>query len=223
MVAFYIVTKGEHPFGEKPDRRRNLLDGKPVGLVTLKNPVLKDLLSWMLSHDPNDRPSAQEALKHPYLQSEKQQFEMLCKMGNLQEIKAGDSNSAVVRRLNSDPTDWKTRMSPDVLKYLCTNFMSGKPKTFSYKSSWTADYLRLIRNVNQNLHDRPRPMPQPEAFYEVGDPQEYFLNLFPNIPVEVHRIVRSCNWKERPDLKEYFTKGTVCAYACSHKCCSEGK
>jgi serine/threonine protein kinase len=67
MTAFYIVTKGEHPFGEKPDRLRNLLDGKPVGLDTLKDPVLKDLLSRMLSHDPNDRPSAAEALKHPYL------------------------------------------------------------------------------------------------------------------------------------------------------------
>ncbi|CAB4038817.1 PREDICTED: uncharacterized protein LOC107339053 [Paramuricea clavata] len=206
MAAFFIVTKGKHPFGEKPDRLRNLLDDKPVGLHALKNPILKDLLSWMLSHDPNDRPSAEEALKHPYLHPKKQQFEMLCKMGNQQEIKAGESNSAVVRRLNSDPTDWKTRMSPNVLKYLCTDFKSGKPKPFSYKSSWT-DCLRLIRNVNQKWLDRSRPMPQPEAFYEVGNPQEYFLNLFPNLLVEVHRIVRSCDWKERPDLKEYFTKG----------------
>ena len=199
MVAFYIVTKGEHPFGEKRYRLDNLLTGQPVGLDALKDPVLRDLLSWMLSHDLKDRPSAEEALKHPYLQPAKQQFEMLCKMGNQLEIKTRDVKSDVVRMLNSDPSDWRNQIAPDVLTYLCTN--SSKGKTFRCNSSWT-DCLRLIRNVKEHWHDRPRP--RPEAFYLVGDPQEYFLNLFPNLPVEVHRIVRSCDWRERPDLKDYF-------------------
>ena len=76
MVAYYVVTKGKHPFGEEADRLRNLLDGKPVGLERLLDPGLKHLLSWMLSHDPYDRPSAEEALKHPYLQTAEEKFEM---------------------------------------------------------------------------------------------------------------------------------------------------
>ena len=198
-MAFYIVTAGKHPFGSKPDRLRNLIDGKPVGVDALEDPVLKDLISWMLSHDPKDRPSAEEALKHPYLQSTKQQFEMLCKMGNEEEIKKGNTTSDVVRMLNSDPKDWRSLMEPDVLTYLSTD--SSKRKTFRYGSSWT-DCLRLIRNVKEHWHDRPRP--RPKEFDLVGDPQEYFLTLFPNLPVEVHRIVRSCDWRERPDFKEYF-------------------
>ena len=203
MVAFYTATKGEHPFGEERYRLDNLLNGNPVGLNTLEDLVLTDLLSWMLSHDAKDRPSAEEALKHPYLQPMKQQFEMLCKMGNQQEIKSGDKGSSVVRALNNDPTDWRTLMTPCVLNYLCTDFLNGKAKTFHYSFSWT-ECLRLIRNVNQHWHDRPRPLPQPEEYYIVGDPQEYFLRIFPSLPVVVHRIVRSCDWKERPDLKEYF-------------------
>ena len=203
MVAFYTTTKGEHPFGEERYRLDNLLNGNPVGLDTVEDPVLKDLLSWMLSHDPKSRPSAKEALKHPYLQPAKQQFEMLCKMGNQQEIKSGDKSSSVVQALNGDPIDWRTLIRPDVLNYLCTDFSNGKSKTFRYGSSWT-ECLRLIRNINQHWHDRPRPLPQPEAYYIVSDPQEYFLSIFSSLPVVVHRIVRSCDWKERLDLKDYF-------------------
>ena len=203
MVAFYTAKKGEHPLAEERYRLDNLLNDNPVSLDTLEDLVLKDLLSWMLSHDAKDRPSAEEALKHPYLQPAKQQFEMLCKMGNQQEIKSGDKSSSVVRALNSDPTDWRTLMTPNVLNYLCTEFLNGKPKTFHYRSSWT-ECLRLIRTVNQHWHDRPRPLTQPEPYYVVGDPQEYFHGIFPSLPVVVHRIVRSCDWKERPDLMEYF-------------------
>ena len=147
MVAFYIVTKGEYAFGEEPDRYRNLLDGNPVYLDKLEDPGAKDFISWMLKHDPKDRPTAKEALKHPYLQPMKKQFELLCDMGNQSEIKKGDKNSDVVIKLNSDPTDWRTLMRPDVLNYLCTDFESGK--LFHYGSSWT-ECLRLIRNVNQH-------------------------------------------------------------------------
>ena len=202
-MAYYIVTKGEHPFGEERFRLHNLLDGKPVGLDKLDDPVLKDFISWMLSHDPNDRPSAKEALKHPYLQPPKQQFEMLCKIGNQQEVKAGDNTSDVVRQLNNDPKDWRKDLTEDVLNYLRTDYLNGKPKLFHYNSSWT-ECLRLIRNVNQHCCDRPRPLPQPEPFYHVGNPQDFFLNLFPNLPVLVHKAVRSSTWKERPDLVEYF-------------------
>ena len=52
MVAYYIVTKGQHPFGGEVDQTRNLLDGNPVGLSSLTDEALKDLLSWMLSRDP---------------------------------------------------------------------------------------------------------------------------------------------------------------------------
>ena len=203
MVAYYVATKGKHPFGEKPERLSNLLAGEPVGLNGLSDLALKDLVSWMLRHDPNDRPSAKEALKHPYLQSAEEKFEMLRKVGNEREVKTGDVNSNVVRQLNADSTNWKTMMRRDVLRYLATNFLTGE--RIRYGSSWT-ECLRLIRNVSQHWKDRPRPSrtPQREAFYQVGDPQQYFLKVFPNLPVVVHRIIRSSGWKGRPELQKYF-------------------
>ena len=204
MVSYYIVTKGQHAFGKKPDRLRNLIDGKPVGLEKLNDPVLKDLLSWMLSHDLRNRPSAEEALKHPYFQLSRQQLKMMCAVGKQPEIKIQDGKSYVVRQLNSDLTDWRNRLPPNNLK--CSSSQG-----FLYGSSWT-ECLRFVRKVTHHWHERPHPILSPEALDLAGDPQQYFLQLFPDLPVKVHRIIRSCNWKERKSLKKYFTEGTIFLY-----------
>jgi serine/threonine-protein kinase/endoribonuclease IRE1 len=202
MLAFYVLTKGKHPFGEEPDQLRNVLDGKPVYLNMVKDPPANDLISWMLSHEPKDRPLAEEALKHPYLASPEQQFKMLCEVANQREIKKGDVDSDVVQKLNTISGDWQKQIDSKVLNYLRIDFVTGKPH--KYGPSW-CECLRLIRNVNQHWYDISRQRPQlDEEFYLVDNPQKYFLNVFPNLPTDVHRIVRSSDWKERPNIKEYF-------------------
>ena len=105
----------------------------------------------MLNHEPKGRPSAEQALNHPYLQPAKTNFEMLCRVENQPEIKTKDVKSNVVRMLNSDHKDWRNKIEPDILKYLCTD--SSKVRTFRYNSLWT-DCLRLIRNIHEHWHDR---------------------------------------------------------------------
>ena len=201
MVAFYILTKGEHPFGAKDQEvRDNLLNAKPVNLNMLNDrPLAKDLITWMLSYDPEGRPSAEEALQHPYLKSKEKQFSLLCTMGNEPHVKKNDVNSDVVKKLSEDKTDWRTRIDKDVLKYL--SYDKLKKILFKYTSSWT-DCLRLIRNIKEHWKDYPRM--EPEAT-KVGDPQEFFLELFPDLVLVVYKIARSCDdLKELSGLKEYF-------------------
>ena len=201
MVAFYILTEGEHPFGEGEQQiLTNLLAAKPVNLYMLNgHPFAKDLISWMLNHDPKDRPSAEEALQHPYLKSKEKQFSLLCGMGNEPHVKKNDVNSDVVKELNKDKTDWRTRIDNDVLKYLSYDKLKKKP--FKYTSPWT-QCLRLIRNIKEHWKDYPRK--ELEAI-KVGDPQEFFLNLFPDLVLVVYKIARSCDdLKELSGLKEYF-------------------
>ncbi|XP_046855877.1 serine/threonine-protein kinase/endoribonuclease IRE1-like [Xenia sp. Carnegie-2017] len=203
MVTYYIATKGKHPFGTKRHRLDNMLNGLPVGLDEIKDEALKDLLLWMLNREPEDRPSANEALTHPFLMSDDEKFDLLCIVGNLQQIKTNDSKSIVVQQLNSESSHWKSKIDSDIYDYFRTDVVTGK--IFRYDSSWT-ECLRLIRNINQHWYDRPRPRPQPEPFYKIGDHKAYILKKFPNLPVRVHAIVRSNEeeLKNNPDLKNFF-------------------
>ena len=67
MICFYILTKGIHPFGGCYYREANILCGNPVDLEMLANPIAKDFVSQLISHDINNRPYVEEALKHPYI------------------------------------------------------------------------------------------------------------------------------------------------------------
>ncbi|XP_046857930.1 serine/threonine-protein kinase/endoribonuclease IRE1-like [Xenia sp. Carnegie-2017] len=202
MVAYYVTTKGKHPFGIKRYRLDNMLNGNPVGLDEIENETLKDLLSWMLKLKPEDRPYSNEALKHPFLMSDDEKFEMLCEVGNLHQIKTNDLLSRVVQQLNSECVLWKSQINWDVYDYFRTYENNGKLYKVHYTSSW-AECLRLIRNTRQHWNDRP--LPQPELFYKIGDYRAYFLRAIPNLPVGVHAAVRSNEeLRNKPELKNFF-------------------
>ncbi|XP_046855959.1 serine/threonine-protein kinase/endoribonuclease IRE1-like [Xenia sp. Carnegie-2017] len=174
-----------------------MLNGIPVGLDEIKDETLKDLLSWMLKLQPEERPSANEALKHPFLMSDDEKFHFLCKVGDLQSIKTNDPQSSIVQQLNIESSNWKSQMDSDVYEYL----VNGR----KYGSSWT-ECLRLIRNIGQHLHDRPLQRPQPKPIYKIGDHKAYFLKTYPSLPVRIHAAVRSNDeLKDNAELKAIFS------------------
>ena len=68
MIAFFILTKGEHPFGNSlPDCMANIFDGNPVNLANLEDLEAKQFVSWLIHHNIDDRPYAREALSYPFL------------------------------------------------------------------------------------------------------------------------------------------------------------
>ncbi|XP_046857780.1 serine/threonine-protein kinase/endoribonuclease IRE1-like isoform X2 [Xenia sp. Carnegie-2017] len=204
MVAYYVATKGKHPFGIQRYRLDNMLNGNPIGLDEIEDEALKDLLSWMLNLNPEERPYSNEALKHPFLMSDDEKFEMLCEVGNLHQIKTNDLQSSVVQQLNSECVLWKSQINWDVYDYFRTYEKNGKIYEVRYTSSW-AECLRLIRNTRQHWNDQKLLLPQPELFYKIGDYRAYFLRTFPNLPVRVHAAVRSNKeLKNKPELKNFF-------------------
>ena len=207
MVAFYIYTKGKHPFGPEILRMMNLYNDNPVGLEKLSDPMIKDLLSQMLSRDLDKRPYVEQALCHPYFLSCEEQIEFVETVANEPEIKNFKKRpSAVGMKLNTKalallPKDWKVCIHPDDLDTFC----DGGRGAASYDGSRYTDCFRLIRNVRQHWGDKPRP--PLKAMGTAKSIEEYFLQLFPLLPLVVHQVVREhFNWRERDALKKYFPK-----------------
>ena len=198
MIIFFILTKGEHPYGGlSHTQTSNLVQGKPVKLNKLDDPLAKDLIDWMLRHNLRARPSVEECLQHPYLMSTGEKFYFVTRVGNEREIKTNDVSSDVVKLLNADPSlpkaSWKTKIDAEVMSYISSHR--------SYSDD-VADLVRLIRNTAEHWGDKTPPT---TVQVKVGTPKEYFLNLFPTLPVLLHRIIREDpDWKQREQLKQFF-------------------
>ncbi len=214
MVAFYILTNGKHPFGAKIKQLENMRIDNPVGLQTygkLIDPVVKDLLSQMLAQKQDKRPYVEQALKHPYFLSAEEQIKFLEAVGNGPEIKntKRHHNCAVSQNLDKYPSkpdsllplDWIAVIHPDDFKTFCSS--SGGRKPFNYDGGKYTQCLRLIRNVRQHWVDTPRsPL---KGMGKATSLDDYFLQLFPKLPLVLHQITREHpDWKIRANLKEFF-------------------
>ncbi|ROL47961.1 Serine/threonine-protein kinase/endoribonuclease IRE1 [Anabarilius grahami] len=65
MLVYYILSRGHHPFGKGPYCEVNILQGK-YSLEHLDDDVSKDLVEWMINEDPNNRPTVEQTLAHPF-------------------------------------------------------------------------------------------------------------------------------------------------------------
>ena len=196
MLCYYILTKGKHPYGKRYDRTGNITRGN-FDLKDLSDPCAKDLITWMLQHDPVRRPTVHECLKHPYLRTPEENFKFVACVGNEREIKCKGAVSIVVQELNKLPglSNWTTMIDACVMAYI------SKPRRTVYSNN-AADLLRFIRNMAAHWRDKARPADVENAVVRTG---QYFERKFPTLPIDLHRIIRGHpDWTTRDDLKEFF-------------------
>ena len=67
MIAFFVLTKGEHPFGNGSDRMRNIVNGNLVALNKLADRNGVTFVSWLINKKIQNRPYAHEALRHSFM------------------------------------------------------------------------------------------------------------------------------------------------------------
>ena len=194
MLCYYVLTKGKHPYGQQMLRNYNISQGE-FDLKDLSDPCAKDLISWMLQHDPFDRPNVHQCLKHPYLRTAEENFNLVVSVGNEREIKTRLATSIVVQELNKLPVlTWLSTIDACVMNYMT----AGRSR---YTKN-AADLLRFIRNTTVHWHDKTPPA---NVQNTVVQPQEYFERKFPTLAVELHRIIRgNLDWATKENLIKYF-------------------
>ncbi|XP_028403509.1 serine/threonine-protein kinase/endoribonuclease IRE1-like [Dendronephthya gigantea] len=72
MIAFFILTKGEHPFGPQLERMSNILKGEPIFLDKVTALTARQFISELISHNVEHRPYVKDALKHCFFKEQSQ-------------------------------------------------------------------------------------------------------------------------------------------------------
>ncbi|KAK6200067.1 uncharacterized protein RJT21DRAFT_120969 [Scheffersomyces amazonensis] len=203
-VFFYILTGGNHPFGDRYLREGNIIKGEyDLSLLNIKCPNDKneaiDLVSSMISANPSKRPNTMKILKHPLFWSVNKKLEFLLKVSDRFEIEKRDPPSDLLIKLEERAEsvcqlDWHSKFDEE--------FLDNLGKYRKYQTEKLMDLLRALRNKYHHYNDMPEHLqkqmsPLPDGFYQ------YFNQKFPNLLMQVYFLVEQ-NLSHEHVFKDYY-------------------
>ncbi|XP_053897649.1 serine/threonine-protein kinase/endoribonuclease IRE2 isoform X1 [Malaclemys terrapin pileata] len=189
-VFYYVVSGGEHPFGDSLRRQANILLGtyQLAWLLedTHDNVVARELISVMISNEPQERPSAPQVLMHPFFWSREKQLQFFQDVSDRIEkepaegpiLTALESGGRSVVKLN-----WRAHISVPL--------QTDLRKFRTYKGSSVRDLLRAMRNKKHHYHELPTDVQEtlgavPDEFVQ------YFTSRFPQLLLHTHTAMQIC-------------------------------
>ncbi|GAA6106554.1 serine/threonine-protein kinase/endoribonuclease IRE1, partial [Tachysurus ichikawai] len=144
-LFYYVVSRGQHPFGDTLRRQANIL----CGAYSLENfmedihedVIARDLIEMMISADPESRPSTASVLKHPFFWRPEKQLQFFQDVSD--RIEKEPAESLIVVRLETSSrsvvrTNWRMHISAPL--------QADLRKFRTYKGNSVRDLLRAMRN-----------------------------------------------------------------------------
>lgn len=203
-VFFYILSNGNHPFGDRYLREGNIIKGEsdlaslmhfcPTDYVEAKH-----LINSMISFNPKARPDTSLILKHPFFWGMNKKLEFLLKVSDRFEVERRDPPSELLCKLeviakNVHQGNWHLQFDDE--------FMNNLGKYRKYNSEKLMDLLRALRNKYHHFNDMPVDLqsqmsPLPNGFYK------YFNDKFPHMLMEIYFVVHE-NLKDEHVFSEFF-------------------
>ncbi|KAF9907889.1 bifunctional endoribonuclease/protein kinase ire1 [Linnemannia zychae] len=216
-VFYYVLTNGDHPFGDRYSRERNILLDQPdlSGLDSMgtEGVEAKDLISKMIAHNPADRPDAFMVMHHPFFWSANKRLMFMQDCSDRFEIEdRGDAAvaaaaagyeyvSPLLAKLEHNATDV---LGKDWYKVLDRHLIDNLGKYRKYQGNSVRDLLRALRNKKHHYQDLP-----PHVKRALGDLPRGFLNYFtsrfPKLMLHLYYIVADDpNLRNESMFKHYF-------------------
>ncbi|KAK3815604.1 MAG: hypothetical protein JOS17DRAFT_795101 [Linnemannia elongata] len=216
-VFYYVLTNGDHPFGDRYSRERNILMDQPdlSGLDSMgqEGVEARDLISKMIAHNPADRPDAFMVMHHPFFWSANKRLMFMQDCSDRFEIEdRGDAAAAaaaagveyvspLLAKLEHNAMDV---LGKDWYKVLDRHFIENLGKYRKYQGNSVRDLLRALRNKKHHYQDLP-----PHVKRALGDLPHGFLNYFtsrfPKLMLHLYYIVADDpSLRNESMFKHYF-------------------
>ncbi|XP_026071462.1 serine/threonine-protein kinase ppk4-like [Carassius auratus] len=183
MLIYYILSGGHHPFGEDVDCEYNISRGR-YSLELLDDDVAKDLVEWMINEDPNERPTVEQSLAHPFFWTDERRVRYLKILGNEKEAencrKADEELLNAIAKYSEGKSfsEWKSKLPSELVEKL-----DGKKKAYPEN---TLGLLRFIRNLHEH--------------YKADAVKINLMALFPDLFGSLYIFAKESGWNSRESV-----------------------
>ncbi|KAK5164128.1 bifunctional endoribonuclease/protein kinase ire1 [Saxophila tyrrhenica] len=215
-LFFWVLTGGNHPFedenGWQQLRELNIKrDRKNLSVLARWSDAYEpmQLITHMLEHAPEHRPTARDVLQHPFFWSAEKRLAFLCDMSDHFEREprgvpddgyAGDSWPLSLLERRAEEV-----IGPraDFLAKLDRHFVDTLGKQRKYSGNRLLDLLRALRNKKNHYEDMPEEVKRrvgPLAGGYLG----YWCQRFPRLLMACYQVVFECGIEDGARFRGYF-------------------
>ncbi|KAJ9606284.1 bifunctional endoribonuclease/protein kinase ire1 [Cladophialophora chaetospira] len=224
-VYYYIMTQGHHPFdvgGTSLGRDLNIKEDKfSTDDLRLHNYQFDadDLIMQMLKHDPKERPTTDQILRHPYFWEVADKLEFLCGVSDCYEREKNSINNIHDENAVRSPAEKESLallagleslapnvigQSKDWLRALPKTFLTEMGKQRKYSGTKMIDLLRVIRNKKNHFHDLPEDVKEQMLGGSAKGYYEFWAKRFPSLLINCHCLVLERRLVGRFRMERWF-------------------
>nr|OQO16376.1 hypothetical protein B0A51_16437 [Rachicladosporium sp. CCFEE 5018] len=216
-LFFWMLTDGVHPYEDEDDnswmpmRELNIKrDRKRLDVLQRWSDAYEplQLITSMLEHAPENRPTALQVLNHPFFWTAETRLAFLCDVsdhfereprGTYEDYYAGDSMA--LRILQSRARE-VIGNGNNFLAKLDRSFVDTLGKQRKYSGDRLLDLLRALRNKKNHYEDMPEDVKKRVGSLP-GGYLTYWTNKFPLLLMACYEVVHECG-VEGGRFKGYF-------------------